>query len=253
MSRCARRIAPACAVAGLLIAGSAAIPNSAKAQGSGENATQRMDRMIHSYLLVDQFERRFDQGRNSLYWNAQGWIGGDYNKLWIKTEGEKPDRDPAGRAEVQALWSRPITPFWDFQAGARYDVKPHPQRGYAVLGVQGLAPYFVDVGAAAFVSHKGDVSARLEAEYDLLLTRRLIFEPRIETNLALQQAREIGVGRGVSDVELGGRLRYEIVRKFAPYVGVSWERKLGRTADFVHDEGEQAGALALVLGIRLWF
>lgn len=209
--------------------------------------------MVHSYFLVDQFEHRFDKGRDSLYWQAQGWIGGDYDKLWIKTEGEKPNHDPAGRAEVQALWSRAITSFWDLQAGARYDVKPYPQRGYAVLGVQGIAPYFVDLEAAAFVSHKGDVSARLDAEYDLFLTQRLIFQPRLETNLALQQVRAIGVGRGVSDVELGGRLRYEIVRNFAPYVGVSWERKLGHTADFAHDEGEQAGELALVLGIRLWF
>lgn len=167
------------------------------------NAAQRMDRMVHSSVSVEQLERRFNKGLDSLYWKAEGWIGGDYDKLWIKTEGEKPDRDPVEHAEVQALWSRAVTPTWDLQAGARYDVKPRPQRVYAVLGVEGTAPYFVDIEAAAFVSHKGDVSARIEAEYDLLLTQRLVLQPRLETNLALQQVRALGVGVGSATWSLG--------------------------------------------------
>jgi copper resistance protein B len=208
---------------------------------------------LFGLLLIDQLEYRWNEGTDSTNWNAQGWFGGDYNRVWLKTDGTSLSDGTVEEAEGQLLYSRLIAPFWDFQAGLRYDEKPKPSRSYAVLGVQGLAPYWFELEAAAFVSEKGDVSARLEAEYDLLLTQRLIVQPRFETTLVAQKVEELGIGHGFSDVELGLRLRYEIRREFAPYVGVSWARKLGDTADFARQAGEDADNFAVVAGVRVWF
>ena len=147
-------------------------------------------------VMVDQFEARIHDGRDGYLWDAQGWYGGDINKLWIKTEGEGSFGEELEEAEVQALWSRAITPWFDLQAGVRYDFRPDPERGHLVLGLQGLVPYQFEVDAAAFVSHEGDVSARLEGEYDLLITQRLILQPRAEIELAAQDVRELGIGSG---------------------------------------------------------
>lgn len=204
-------------------------------------------------VMVDQLEARIHDGRDGYLWDAQGWYGGDIDKLWIKTEGKGRFGENTEDAELQALWSRAITPWFDFQAGLRYDFRPDPERGYLVVGVQGLAPYFFEIDAAAFLSDEGDVSARFEAEYDLLITQRLVLQPRAEVSLAVQEVRELGIGSGVNDVELGLRLRYEFAPEFAPYVGVGWERKLGETADFARDEGEDVDSFALVAGVRLWF
>jgi len=212
-----------------------------------------MDDQIFTFFQAEQLEYRFKDGKDSLNWDAQGWIGEDYNKLWIKTEGEKVFGGALEEAEVQVLYSRLIHPFWDIQVGGRYDARPQPQRGFGVIGLQGLAPYFFEVDAAGFVSHEGDVSARLKGEYELLLTQKLILQPSAEFNLAAQQVEKLGIGSGLTDVELGLRLRYEFVREFAPYVGVSWERKIGKTADFARDEGEDVDALSLVTGVRFWF
>ena len=218
------------------------------------NAQAHMaDDEIHTFVLVDRFEYRVNDGPNTLNWDAEGWIGGDYDKLWIKTEGEKVLDGGVEHAEVQVLYSRLISPFWDLQAGIRYDPEPDPTRGFAVFGIQGLAPLFYEVEAAAFISHEGDVSARVEAEYDLLITQRLILQPRVEMNFAAQDVEKLGIGSGLNDVELGLRLRYEIVRKVAPYVGVSWTRKVGRTADYADRAGEDVDTLSFVTGIRLWF
>lgn len=212
-----------------------------------------LDSEIRSFVLFEQLEYRRNEGSDSFNWDAQGWIGGDYQRAWFKTEGQKDFDGTARAAEVQVLYSRLIAPFWDLQAGARYDIEPDPARGFAVLGIQGLAPYFFEVDAAAFVSDEGDVSARVEATYDLLLTQRLIAEPRLEIDVAVQEVEELGIGQGFNDVELGLRLRYEIVREFAPYVGVSWSRELSETADFARREGEDVDNFAVVLGVRAWF
>ncbi|MGB2130243.1 MAG: copper resistance protein B, partial [Marinobacterium sp.] len=135
----------------------------------------------------------------------------------------------------------------------RYDNQPGPSRTYAVAGLQGLAPYFFEVDANLFLSDEGDTSARLEAEYDLLLTQRLILQPAAELNVAFSDDEEIGIGTGLSSAELGLRLRYEVNRKFAPYLGVQWERKFGNTADYARNEGEDIESTAFVLGISAWF
>src|SRR5690606_7160807 len=131
--------------------------------------------------------------------------------------------------EVQALYSRAIGPYFDLQAGVRHDIRPSPSRAYAVLGVEGLAPYWFEVEAHAFLSDKGDLFARVGASYDQLITQRLVIQPRAELNAAAQDA--AGVAGGLTDAALGVRLRYEVRREFAPYIGVSYERKIGGTAD----------------------
>jgi copper resistance protein B len=156
-------------------------------------------------------------------------------------------------AEIQALYSRAIGPYFNLQAGIRYDFKPNPSRTYATIGFEGLAPYWFEVEGAVFLSDKGDVLGRLEGYYDQRITQRLILQPRAELNLAAQDVPENGIGSGLSDIELGLRLRYEITRQFAPYVGVSWDRKLGDTADFARAAGEDPSTTSLVAGIRLWF
>ncbi|SMF61420.1 copper resistance protein B [Allosphingosinicella indica] len=204
-------------------------------------------------ILIDRAEFRIRNGRDGYAVEGDAWYGGDYDKLWLKTEVEGSFGEKIESAELQALWSRPIKPFFDLQAGVRYDVQPDPETAHLVLGIQGLAPYWFEVDGALFLSHRGDVTARIEAEYDQRITQNLTLQPAIEFDLAAQDVPEIGVGRGISTVEAGLRLRYEFVPEFAPYVGVNYERALGRTADFRRLAGEDPGGWNLVLGIRAWF
>ena len=219
------------------------------------------DSPIRGYFLLDQFEHtttRYtggSKGGDALRFNTLGWIGGDYNRLWIYTEGAKPYSGKLEDADLQLLYGRLVAPFWDLQAGVRY-FKPRPDgpsHNYAVIGFQGMAPYKFEVQAAAFVSERGDVSGRAELEYELLLTQRWILQPRFATNVALQEVREQGIGRGVNEVELGVRLRYEIKREFAPYVGVSWQKRYGGAAQFARERGEDVGGWSLLAGVRAWF
>lgn len=208
---------------------------------------------LFSLFQVDELEYRAGDGRDAVHWDAFAWIGGDDHKLWVKTEGERPVGEPLERAEVQVLYNRRISDFFDARAGVRYDFEPDPERGFLVLGLAGLAPYFIEVDGALFLSEKGDLSARLEAETDLPLTQRLILQPVAEINLAAGSDSARGVGSGLNDVELGLRLRYEVVREFAPYVGVNWERQFGETADLARADGEDASQVSLVIGVRFWF
>ncbi len=206
------------------------------------------------FLQGDRLEYRTNGGEPLFLWDAQGWYGGDKNKLWIKTEGEYSFEAGAfEEAEVQALWSRAVTRYFDVQAGMRHDFAPGDDRTFGVVGVQGLAPYWFEIDAAVFISDDGDVSARTEIEYELLLTQRLILQPRTELNFAFQDTPENGVGAGLSTAEVGARLRYEIKRELAPYIGVSWERAVGNTADIARANGEEPSSLSFVTGLRLWF
>lgn len=221
---------------------------------SADVSAAESDAQIYTFFQADEFEYRAgDDGDDSFNWDVQGWIGGDYRKLWLKSEGETAVPGHLEDAETQLLYSRLLTDFFDIQAGIRYDFQPRPQRGFAVLGLHGLAPYYIEMDAAVFVSDEGEVSARLEAEYELLLTQRLVLQPSFETNMAVQDVSERGIGSGINDIELGLRLRYEVRREFAPYIGINWERELGETADLARDDGEDDDALSLVAGIRFWF
>jgi copper resistance protein B len=227
--------------------------------GPGQMASAREDLrkehggMATSKLLVDQLEAKIRNGRDGYAWDAQAWYGGDIDKLWVKTEGEGAFGETVESVEVQALWSHAIDPWFDLQAGIRHDFRPDPERTHFVLGVQGLAPYWFEVDAAAFLSNKGDVTARVEAEYDLRLTQKLILQPRVEFDLAAQDVPELGIGSGLSSGEIGARLRYEIRPEFAPYVGIEYERAFGDTADFRRASGEKAGGWSLLVGLRTWF
>jgi copper resistance protein B len=240
-----------------LLAGSAAGEDAAT--GAPDDWPPPMEHPLFQYfLLFDQLEYRLDDGDDLARWEVEGWLGGDYDKVWIKTEGETRTSGPSGGdAEVQLLYGRTFSPFWDFQVGVRQDfvfgAGPDRHRTFAVLGVEGLAPYWFELSPALFVSDDGDVSARLTATYDLLFTQRLVAEPRFELNVAVQDAKKFGVEQGFNDVELGLRLRYELRREFAPYVGVNWLRKLGDTADLARREGEDTSVVGFVAGLRIWF
>ena len=208
---------------------------------------------IFTFFQAEQLEYRTGTGKDGLAWDAQGWVGNDDHKLWLKTEGEKPNAGKLEKGEFQLLYSRPISDFFDLQGGVRQDIKPNPDRTFAVFGVQGLAPYMFEIDAAAFVSHEGEVSARLKGEYDLLITQKLILQPTAEINLAAQSVKEREIGSGINNVGVGLRLRYEIVREFAPYVGFQWERKLGQTADYARADRETVDNRSFVTGVRFWF
>ena len=200
----------------------------------------------------DRAEYRAREGGDGYLWDVQGYYGGDLDKVWFKSEGEGTFGESPEAAEIQGLWSHAIGPWWDLQAGVRQDLTG-PERTHAVIGVQGLAPYMFEVDAAAFLSTKGDLTARVEAELDQRITQRLILQPRAEVNLAAQDIPELGVGAGLDSVELGLRLRYEFAREFAPYIGVEQESKVGQSADYARAAGEDPSVTNYVLGIRFWF
>lgn len=253
-----RSLQAPCAIALLLaplhVPASDSHAGAASMQAAREALRAHMGGQKTATLFVDRLEYRSNEGDAVMLWDAQAAYGGDINRALLKTEGEYLLDDSATEeAEVQALYSRAVSPFFDLQAGLRYDVNPEPDRYSAVLGVQGLAPYWFELDAAAFVSQRGDVSARVELEYDLLLTQRLILQPRLELDAALQEVPELGRGSGLASIESGIRLRYEIRREFAPYIGVAWERDFGDTADFSRAEGESISRLSVVAGVRVWF
>ncbi len=211
------------------------------------------DKKPYGMILGDRLEARFSDDKDIYVWDVQGWYGGNYNRLWIKTEGEgEQGKSPEG-AEVQALFSKRFLPFWDWQIGIRHDFEPSPDRTHGVVGLQGVMPYEFEWDSALFVSEKGDITARIEAEYDLRVTQRLVLQPRLELNAAASDVPELGLASGLNSTELGVRLRYEVKREFAPYVGVSWERLYGDTEDIARLEGEETSSTFLVFGFRAWF
>jgi copper resistance protein B len=226
----------------------------AQAMRSAREEMLRMHgRMATHRFRLDRLEVGTGGEGETYAWDADFFYGEPLDRLWIKSEGEGGFGGELEHGEVQALWSHALTPFFDLQAGLRYDFAPDPQRGHLVLGLQGLAPYWIEVDAAAFLSDEGDLTARLEVEYDLRITQRLILQPRVEVDLSAQDVPELRIGSGLTSAEAGIRLRYEIVPEFAPYVGVQYERAFGRTADFREARGEDAGALTLLAGLRIWF
>lgn len=203
--------------------------------------------------LIDRLEARVHDGTDSYLADIQAWYGGDIDKFWLKSELEGAWNHGIEEAEAQALWSHAINPWFDLQTGVRYDARPGPDRTHLIVGVQGLAPYWFEVEGALFLSSKGDITARAEAEHDVRITQKLILQPRAELNFSLQDVPEIELGSGVTNVSLGARLRYQIVPAFAPYVGVEYDRAIGDTARFRRVAGESPGGWNLVLGVRTWF
>ena len=205
--------------------------------------------MAFSQVNVNLLEYQAGSGAR---WDGEGWYGTDLDRLFVKSEGRTERNGTVKDAELQVLYGRTIGPYTFLQAGVRQDFAPRG-RTYASVGVETIAPYWVDMEGTLFLSTKGDLLARAEAWYDLRVTQRLVLQPRAEFNLAAQDVRETGTGAGLSDVELGLRLRYEIRREFAPYIGVSYDRDVGQTARFTRGRGEDVGATRFVIGLRSWF
>lgn len=242
---------PRLAIAAMLLAASAG--ERAIAQGAaapaGSPTHEMLEDPFNRSVVFDQLELR---DGDDLRWNASAWLGYSLNRLAIRTEGEREGGDTE-RAELQLLWSHAFARWWDVVAGARADFEPGSSRNWAALGVQGLAPYRFDLAATAFVGEDGDTAVRFAGEYDLAITPRLIVQPQVELNWYGQSDLVRRVGSGLSTVEAGLRLRYEVRREAAPYVGLVRERLVGRTADLARAAGRDADDTSLVAGIRLRF
>ena len=210
------------------------------------------DDPILAKVMINQLEIRSTDGPDPRVLEAQAWIGRDLNKLWLKADVEHVD-GKTEEAEVQALYSRAVAPYWDLQVGWRHDIRPKPDRDWLAIGLEGLAPYWFEIDAAAFIGESGQVGARLEAEYEWMFTQRWVLSPEMKIDLHTKNDEATGTGSGLSDLELGLRLRYEIRREFAPYIGVNWTRKFGNTADFARAEGEDTNDVQFVAGVRAWF
>ena len=244
---------------GLLSAGSTQAQTIPAAGQSSAPPTQyvggmlpMMDDATIGHVLLEQLEDRWNGSDHSFRYDGQGWYGTDDDKIWVKSEGQVDCRSRFGDGQHELLYDRATSAFFDIQAGVRVDADSGPTRTWAALGVQGLAIYFVDVEATVYASDRG-VAARLKTSYDLLITQRLILQPEAEFNLYSASDRERDVGSGLSDIDAGLRLRYEITRKFAPYVGVSYQGRFGQAAEFAHRDHNSTSDARLAFGVRAWF
>lgn len=204
------------------------------------------------FLFVQSERLEYREASGETLWDLQGWYGSDLRKLWVKTEGHAEGGSVDG-AELQVLYSRAWTAFFDLQLGVRVSDIDDGDILSGVAGVQGMAPYRVEVDAALFVSEAGDVSIRSEFERDIFLGEQLILQPRAEIGIAFQTVPDLGVGSGVTGLSAGLRLRYEVTRKFAPYIGIEYERSFGDTADFLRASGIHPHETTVLAGLRFWF
>ncbi|MCG4452868.1 copper resistance protein B [Pseudomonas sp. MMS21-TM103] len=210
------------------------------------------DKALNGFLLFEKLEYQDADEGSVLSWDASGWIGGDIDRLWLRSEGERTN-GVTEDAELQALWGHAIGPWWELVGGVRQDFKPGSAQTWAAFGVQGMPLFGLEVEATGFVGEQGQSALRLEGDYDMLLTNRLILQPTAELNFYGKNDPGRGLGSGLANSEIGLRLRYEIRREFAPYIGVSWNRAYGNTADLARDEGGSVSEARFVAGIRLWF
>lgn len=205
-----------------------------------------------TWIQADRLEYQARAGHDGLLWDLQGYYGTPTSKFWFKSEGEAALGEGVEDAEVQGLWSKAVAPYWDLQVGVRQDLAGETDT-HAVIGIQGLAPYMFEIDAALFLSQRGDLTARIEAELDQRITQKLILQPRVEVSLAAQDNAARKVGAGIDKIEAGLRLRYEIVPEFAPYVGIEQGWKLGGSARYARLAGEDPSVTSLVMGVRFWF
>lgn len=209
------------------------------------------DRAVNYFVLFDQFEWQVADGAKGLNWDTKSWVGGDRNRLWLRVEGET-DSARVGHAEAHVLYGRAISRWWDIVGGVRQDIRPGPARTWAAVGIQGLAPQWFEVEATAYVGAGGRTHFRLETEYELLLTNRLVLQPLVELEFYGRSDQERRIGAGLGTADAGLRLRYEFRREFAPYLGVTWNRKFFDTAAFAKADGGKTGGARLALGLRIW-
>ena len=209
------------------------------------------DQHIFYHLLFDQLEGRFGKD-TSFRWEGEGWAGTDANRVVLKTQGEVTGSQ-VGDGDQELLYARPISTYFNLQGGLRYDLDSGPGRGWAAFGIEGLAPQFFHVSATGYLRDQGHFAGKLEGNYDLLLTQTLILQPQMELNFYSKDDPVRQLGSGLTDLDMGLRLRYEITRKFAPYVGVTYENKFGKTADLARLAGDHPSALRFSVGVRTWF
>lgn len=204
-------------------------------------------------VIIDRLEYRAGRNGDEIGWDGTAWYGGDINRAVLASEGDRAVASKSGRAEASAYWRRALDPWFNLQLGVRQDLGPGSHRSYALIGIEGLAPYWFDVDAQLFVSTQGDVHARTKASYQQRITQSLVLEPEMEVDFAFQDVPAIQMASGFERMELGTRLRYERNRAFAPYVGVHWERRLGDTARLTRTAGDRASGVSGVVGVRAMF
>ncbi|MEW6322000.1 MAG: copper resistance protein B [Acidobacteriota bacterium] len=209
------------------------------------------DAAINWFVLFDQFEWQAGSSDSGASWDTRGWVGGDRSRIWFRTEGDFGD-ERIEQAKVLVTYGRAMSRWWDVLVGVEQDLRPGPIRTWAAVGIQGLAPQWFEVEATAYIGPSGRTHFRFETEYELLLTNRLVLQPLVELEVFGKADPARGVGRGLSYADMGLRLRYEIRREFAPYVGVVWEKKFFGTADLARAEGHGTGGARLALGVRFW-
>lgn len=209
------------------------------------------DNASHTMLLIDQLEYADGYSGHGSAWEAEAWYGNDNNKLWLRSEGEG-SHGRIDDGDIEVLWSRPASAFWNAQLGVRHDLGVGPQRTWAALGVEGMAPYWVDLQATAYVGESGRLAARMRAEYTLRFTQRWLLQPEFEVNLYDKDDPAQRIGSGVSNAQLGLRLRYEVTRQFAPYMGLVWTRRFGATAGFARADQVPVFDRQFVIGLHVW-
>ncbi|WP_344954373.1 copper resistance protein B [Zobellella aerophila] len=218
----------------------------------GARQLRLADEHYRGGLLIDRLERVYTSEEDSWAYDGQAWFGRDYDRLVLKGEGDIADGELA-EASTELLWGHAIAPLWDTQLGVRYDTGHGPDQGWLAFGVQGLAPYWFEVDATAYLGEDGQTAFALETEYELLLTQRLVLQPRMEMNLYGKDDAERMTGKGLADLAAGLRLRYELTRQFAPYVGVEWAKSFGNTADFAREDDDKTEETRWLAGVRFWF
>lgn len=222
-------------------------------QAPPQSMPKLLDNAIFAHLLFDQLEGRFgfNEG-NTFRWEAQGWVGTDENRIWLLSEGRYSNNELDDGIQ-QLFYGRAISTYFDALIGIRYDLDSLPSRGWGAIGIQGLAPQFFKVSAIGYVSGEGHLGARLEASYDLLITQRLILQPQVELNFYTKDDPARLIGAGLSELDAGLRLRYEITRQFAPYVGITYLGQYGATANYVSAAGGTTQQVRFTVGLRTWF
>ncbi|MGE3510842.1 MAG: copper resistance protein B [Vicinamibacterales bacterium] len=210
------------------------------------------DNAVNTFVLFDQLEWQTGGGANGINIDTRGWVGRDRDRFWFRAEGDG-ESGRLGDAQAHVLYGRQFARWWDVVTGVRQDFRPGSPQTWAAFGIQGLAPYWFDIEATGYVGASGRTHARLEVEYELLFTNRLILQPIFEAEVFGKSDPDRGIGAGLSTTDLGFRLRYEVRREVAPYIGVTWRNKWGQTADFAEAAGEDASGARFVTGLRLWF
>jgi len=205
----------------------------------------------YTQVRLDLAEVQFRNGQNGYRWEGEAWTG-DLNRFIFRSKGEGTTAQHLDSAELQGIYSRALDPWWNVQAGIRQDIRPTPARSYATIGIEGMAPYKFDVLIAAFVSDKGHLTGRIEASVDERITQHWVLQPRMEFDVAAQDRPDQGLGHGLDNAEISLRLRYEITRQFAPYIGLSYSLATGKTADYLRAAGQSPQQRSIVLGIRSW-